>query len=126
MGGSCLAPEVLRRAFGGDRFHVLDTTHPKAIRRLADSLDLERTLFVVSSKSGGTLETRSHFDFFWERSKRGDRFVAITDPALRSRSSARERGLARLRRRADDRRPLLGAVDVRAAARPGRQVTAAA
>src|SRR4051794_39054941 len=80
MGGSSLAPEVLRRAFGASQFHVLDTTHPKAIRRLADSLDLERTLFVVSSKSGSTLETRSHYDFFWERSKRGDRFVAVTDP----------------------------------------------
>ena len=78
MGGSSLAPEVLRRAFERDRFHVLDTTHPKAIRRLADSLDLDRTLFVVSSKSGGTLETRSHFDFFWERGARD--FVVITDP----------------------------------------------
>jgi len=81
MGGSSLAPEVLRRAFARDRFHVLDTTHPKAIRRLAEAIDLDRTLFVVSSKSGGTLETRSHFDLFWEKSgKRGDRFIAITDP----------------------------------------------
>jgi hypothetical protein len=78
MGGSSLAPEVLRRAFERDRFHVLDTTHPRAIRRLADSLDLDRTLFVVSSKSGGTLETRSHFDFFWERG--GRRCIVITDP----------------------------------------------
>jgi transaldolase / glucose-6-phosphate isomerase len=78
MGGSSLAPEVLRRAFERDRFHVLDTTHPKAIRRLAESLALDRTLFVVSSKSGGTLETRSHFDFFWERGARD--FVVITDP----------------------------------------------
>jgi Phosphoglucose isomerase len=78
MGGSSLAPEVLRRAFERDRFHVLDTTHPKAIRRLAESMDLERTMFVVSSKSGGTLETRSHFDFFWERGAR--QFVVITDP----------------------------------------------
>jgi hypothetical protein len=78
MGGSSLAPEVLRRAFERDRFHVLDTTHPRAIRRLADSVDLARTLFVVSSKSGGTLETRSHFDFFWERGAR--RCVVITDP----------------------------------------------
>jgi len=71
---------------------VLDTTHPKAIRRLADALDLERTLFVVSSKSGSTLETRSHFDFFWERSKRGDRFVAVTDPGSALEKLARERG----------------------------------
>jgi phosphoglucose isomerase-like protein len=92
MGGSSLAPEVLRRAFGAEQFHVLDTTHPKAIRRLADSLDLSRTLFVVSSKSGSTLETRSHYDFFWERSKRGDRFVAVTDPGSALEKLARERG----------------------------------
>jgi transaldolase/glucose-6-phosphate isomerase len=92
MGGSSLAPEVLRRWFSASRFHVLDTTHPKAIRRLADSLDLERTLFVVSSKSGTTLETRSHYDFFWERSKRGDRFVAITDPGSQLEQLAKGRG----------------------------------
>jgi transaldolase / glucose-6-phosphate isomerase len=89
MGGSSLAPEVLRRAFERDRFHVLDTTHPKAIRRLAESLDLERTLFVVSSKSGGTLETRSHFDFFSERGAR--EFVVITDPGSSLEEVARER-----------------------------------
>ena len=117
MGGSSLAPEVLRRAFERDRFHVLDTTHPKAIRRLADSLDLGRTLFVVSSKSGGTLETRSHFDFFWER---GAAAASSRSPtrARRSRAVARERNFAPLRGRADDRRPLLGALAVRA--RPGR------
>jgi Phosphoglucose isomerase len=92
MGGSSLAPEVLRRWFGASRFHVLDTTHPKAIRRLADSLDLARTLFVVSSKSGTTLETRSHYDFFWRRSKRGDRFVAVTDPGSALEQLARSRG----------------------------------
>ena len=69
MGGSSLAPEVLRRLFEAGSFHVLDTTHPKAIRRLEQNVDLERTLFVVSSKSGTTLETRSHFDHFWERSR---------------------------------------------------------
>ncbi|HEX9349854.1 MAG TPA: hypothetical protein VF877_01140, partial [Gaiellaceae bacterium] len=51
MGGSSLAPEVLRRTFGIDRLHVLDTTHPAAIRRLGEQLDLERTLFVAASKS---------------------------------------------------------------------------
>ena len=62
MGGSSLAPEVLRRSFEVDRFHVLDTTHPRAIRALEEKLDLQRTLFVSSSKSGSTLETRSHTD----------------------------------------------------------------
>ena len=93
MGGSSLAPEVLRRGFGRDRFHVLDTTHPKAIRRLADALDLERTLFVAASKSGTTLETRSHLDFFWERAgKRGAQFAAITDPGSELEQLAQERG----------------------------------
>ncbi len=90
MGGSSLAPEVLRWAFERDRFHVLDTTHPKAIRRLAESLDLGRTLFVVSSKSGGTLETRSQFDFFWERGAR--QFIVITDPGSPLEQLAQTRG----------------------------------
>ncbi len=60
---------------------MLDTTHPDAIRALEARLDLSRTLFVVSSKSGSTLETRSHLDYFWERTGgRGEQFVAITDP----------------------------------------------
>src|SRR6202040_2378823 len=76
-----LAPEVLRRTFGVDWFHVLDTTHPRAIRALEEKLDLERTFFLSSSKSGTTLETRSHTDYFWEKSgKHGQLFAAITDP----------------------------------------------
>jgi transaldolase/glucose-6-phosphate isomerase len=77
MGGSSLAPEVMRRAFGADRFHVLDTTHPTAIRRLEESIDPERTLFVAASKSGTTLETRSQTDYFLDR---GGRLAVITDP----------------------------------------------
>jgi transaldolase / glucose-6-phosphate isomerase len=92
MGGSSLAPEVLRQSFGGDRLHVLDTTHPAAVRRLADELDLEATLFVVASKSGTTLETRCHLDVFWERVGRGEAFVAITDPGSELEQLARERG----------------------------------
>jgi len=93
MGGSSLAPEVLRRSFAVDRFHVLDTTHPKAIRALEEKLDLERTLFVSSSKSGSTLETRSHTDYFWEKTrKRADLFCAVTDPGSELEHLARERG----------------------------------
>ncbi len=77
MGGSSLAPEVMRRFFGAERFHVLDTTHPTAIRRLEERLDVDGTLFVAASKSGTTLETRSHADYF---RKRGGRFAVITDP----------------------------------------------
>ena len=81
MGGSSLAPEVLRRLSGHATFDVLDSTHPQAIADLAESLPLRRTLFIVASKSGTTTETRSHLDFFWDRTGGvGDQFVAITDP----------------------------------------------
>ncbi len=93
MGGSSLAPEVFRRTFRVESFHVLDTTHPAAIRRLTDALDLERTLFIASSKSGTTLETRSHLDYFWNKAgKRGEQFAAITDPGSELEMLARERG----------------------------------
>jgi transaldolase/glucose-6-phosphate isomerase len=93
MGGSSLAPEVLRRTFDASAFHVLDTTHPAAIRRLTDELDLDATLFLVASKSGTTLETRCHLDWFWERAgKRGEFFVAITDPGSELGELGRERG----------------------------------
>ena len=92
MGGSSLAPEVLRRSFGVDWFHVLDTTHPRAIRALEEKLDLRRTLFVSSSKSGTTLETRSHTDYFWEKSgKHAQLFAAITDPGSELEHLARQR-----------------------------------
>jgi len=77
MGGSSLAPEVMRRFFGAERFHVLDTTHPTAIRRLEERIDAARTLFVAASKSGTTFETRSHADYF---RKQGGRFAVATDP----------------------------------------------
>jgi hypothetical protein len=93
MGGSSLAPEVLRRSFEVDWFHVLDTTHPRAIRALEAKLDLQRTLFVSSSKSGSTLETRSHTDYFWEKSrKHAQLFCAVTDPGSQLEHLARERG----------------------------------
>ena len=93
MGGSSLAPEVLRRPFDATNLHVLDTTHPRAIRELESKLDLSRTLFVSASKSGSTLETRSHTDYFWEKTGgRGSQFVAITDPGSSLEGLAKERG----------------------------------
>jgi transaldolase / glucose-6-phosphate isomerase len=93
MGGSSLAPEVLRLTFQVDWFHVLDTTHPRAIRALEEKLDLERTLFVSSSKSGATLETRSHTDYFWQRNGgKGQLLAAVTDPGSELERLARERG----------------------------------
>jgi transaldolase/glucose-6-phosphate isomerase len=92
MGGSSLAPEVLRQTFGVDWFHVLDTTHPSAIRRLEGEIDLQRTCFVASSKSGTTLETRSHLEYFWEKSGRNaGLFAAVTDPGSDLERLARER-----------------------------------
>jgi transaldolase / glucose-6-phosphate isomerase len=80
MGGSSLAPEVLKRTFGARQLHVLDTTHPAMIRHAEKSLDLTKTMFIVSSKSGGTLETLSHFEYFWAKVGEGEQFIAITDP----------------------------------------------
>jgi glucose-6-phosphate isomerase len=93
MGGSSLAPEVLKRTFGADRFHVLDTTHPAMIRHAEGLLDLEHTMFIVSSKSGTTLETLSHLDYFWGKIGDGERFVAITDPGSELEQLAETRGM---------------------------------
>ena len=93
MGGSSLAPHVLKQTFGVDAFHVLDTTHPALIRQATETLDLERTLFIAASKSGTTLETRCHLDYFWAKAgKRAEQFVAITDPGTELEALARERG----------------------------------
>ncbi|MFL5841421.1 MAG: bifunctional transaldolase/phosoglucose isomerase [Thermoleophilaceae bacterium] len=84
MGGSSLAPEVIRRSFpkgeGGLNLHVLDSTDPGAIRAVEQQLDLEKTLFLVSSKSGGTIEPNSQYRYFRSKIDNGDNFVAITDP----------------------------------------------
>jgi hypothetical protein len=94
MGGSSLAPEVLKRTFGVKSLHVLDTTHPAMLRHAAEFLDLQKTMFVVSSKSGTTLETRSHFEYYWEQAGgNGDQFVAVTDPGSDLEQLAHERGM---------------------------------
>lgn len=83
MGGSSLAPEMyartLRRAPGYPNLTVIDTTHPREIETVARGLDLDHTLFLVSSKSGGTLETLSLYRYFRELVPEGNRFAAITD-----------------------------------------------
>ncbi len=95
MGGSSLAPEVIKRTFEVQAFHVLDTTHPALLRHATETLDLDSTLFIVASKSGTTLETCCHLDYFWEKNgKRGEFFVAITDPGTELESLARERDFA--------------------------------
>lgn len=106
MGGSSLAPEVLWRAFGpqprGPATVLLDSTHPAAVAAsVAD--ELARTLFVVASKSGTTLETDSLFRHCWDRTGgRAAQFVAITDPGTPLEALARERGFRHVFRNPPD------------------------
>ena len=97
MGGSSLAPEVfasvLGVAPGYPSLAVLDSTHPDKIETVARSIKPGRTIFIVSSKSGGTLETISGFRFFWEATGgNGRRFMAITDPGSSLQQLGKDRG----------------------------------
>ncbi|MEA2357515.1 MAG: transaldolase / glucose-6-phosphate isomerase [Solirubrobacteraceae bacterium] len=99
MGGSSLAPEVIARSFGAQegrpRLHVLDSTDAGAVRDVEAAIDLDRALFLVSTKSGGTIETLSLFEHFWSRRPEGEAFVAITDPGSGLEALGRERGFRR-------------------------------
>ncbi len=98
MGGSSLCPEVFRKTFGMiggfPELHVLDSTDPAQIHAVENKIDLNRTLFFVSSKSGTTLEPNIFKQYFFERvrqtvgDKAGDRFIAITDPGSKLRHAA--------------------------------------
>ncbi|HLW94464.1 MAG TPA: bifunctional transaldolase/phosoglucose isomerase [Solirubrobacteraceae bacterium] len=96
MGGSSLAPEVLWRTFGAEQealaLHVLDSTDPAAILAVQEQIDLDHTLFVVSTKSGGTVETLSLFEHFHSLVPDGSRFIAVTDPGSSLLDLAREHG----------------------------------
>ena len=101
MGGSSLGPEVIRRSYGqipdGLRLHVLDSTDPGAVLEVERAVDLDTTLFIVSSKSGGTIETLSHMRYFYERAGGdGRKFVAITDPGSPLVDTANQRGFRRV------------------------------
>ncbi|MGA8299196.1 MAG: bifunctional transaldolase/phosoglucose isomerase [Terriglobales bacterium] len=90
MGGSSLCPEVFALTFpqvsGFPRLHILDSTDPAQIKHTEEKLDLPKTLFIVSSKSGSTLEPNIYKQYFFERMKQtvgdkaGSHFIAITDP----------------------------------------------
>jgi transaldolase / glucose-6-phosphate isomerase len=91
MGGSSLCPEVLRLTFGKiegfPEMHVLDSTDPAQIKAIEAKIDLKNTLFIVSSKSGGTLEPNIYKQYFFARVKEavgekeaGNRFITVTDP----------------------------------------------
>ncbi|HEV2774356.1 MAG TPA: bifunctional transaldolase/phosoglucose isomerase [Solirubrobacteraceae bacterium] len=101
MGGSSLAPEVLRRSYGAAPqhgrlcLHVLDSTDPGAVLAQERAVELEHTLFLVSTKSGGTIETISLFEHFWSLRPHGEQFVAITDPGSSLQALAAERGFRR-------------------------------
>lgn len=103
MGGSSLAPEVLRRSFGHreghPRLHVLDSTDAATIRAVEQAIAPQSTLFVVSSKSGGTIEPLSLFAHFFSLIEEGSHFIAITDPGS---------GLAKLAEKHGFRRTFLG------------------
>ena len=92
MGGSSLGPEVLRSAVGSDRLVVLDTTEPETVA----STDLDDAFFLVSSKSGTTLEALCLLAYCWDRVPDGRRYAAITDPGTPLAELARDYGFARV------------------------------
>src|SRR5258708_2670092 len=92
MGGSSLCPEVLEKTFGhiegSPQLHVLDSTDPAQVKTFENKVDLAKTLFIVSSKSGSTLEPNVFKQYFFERTKQtvgndttASHWIAITDPA---------------------------------------------
>ena len=97
MGGSSLAPEVFARSFDATclNLHVLDSTDHDAIAAIEGATNPDTTVYVVSTKSGGTIETRSLADHFWARKSDGRHFVAITDPGSSLEQLAQERGFRR-------------------------------
>ena len=107
MGGSSLGPEVLAETFprkaGFPRLHVLDSTDPAQVRAMENAIDLSKTLFIVSSKSGGTTEPNVMKDYFFARvaetigiGKAGHRFIAVTDPGSSLEKTAVKQGFARI------------------------------
>jgi len=101
MGGSSLCPEVLGMTFGKippyPELHVLDSTDPAQIRTIEKRIDVANTLFIVSSKSGSTLEPNIYKQYFFERVKQavgekeaGERFIAITDPGSKMQKVAEQ------------------------------------
>jgi transaldolase/glucose-6-phosphate isomerase len=99
MGGSSLGSEVLRETFGHREgwpvLHVLDSTDPDQIRAVRDQIKIEKTHFIVCSKSGSTLEPNILFAYFYEQAgKNGNQFTAITDPGSSMEKTAKEKGFA--------------------------------
>src|SRR6202045_1999879 len=106
MGGSSLGPEVLAETFpkktGFPKLHVLDSTDPAQVRAMEKAVNIARTLFIVSSKSGGTTEPNVMKDYFFAQvskaigaDKAGHRFIAVTDPGSSLEKVAKKQGFAR-------------------------------
>ena len=98
MGGSSLAPEVLADTFGPQdgfpQLIVLDSTDPARIRQVEAAIDIANTLFVVASKSGGTIETLALDHYFWEQTGgNAEQFIIITDPGSKLEHIARHAGV---------------------------------
>jgi hypothetical protein len=100
MGGSSLAPEVMQRMFasapGALDLVVLDTTNPTQVLETQARLDMDRTLFIASSKSGTTIETISQLEYFWSQRPIAGQFVAITDKGSYLHRLGDERGFRRV------------------------------
>jgi transaldolase/glucose-6-phosphate isomerase len=105
MGGSSLGPEVLAEVLGDQpgwpRFHMLDSTDPAQVKSIDDAIDVAKTLFIVSSKSGSTLEPNIFADHFWAlavdaagEEAAAKQFVAITDPGSSLETRAKTGGWA--------------------------------
>jgi len=95
MGGSSLCPEVLAITFGKKNFHILDSTVPAQVKAVEDKLDLAKTLFIVASKSGSTLEPNCFKQYFFDRVSQisdtpGKQFIAITDPGSKMEQIAKQ------------------------------------
>ncbi|GAC1571399.1 MAG: bifunctional transaldolase/phosoglucose isomerase [Candidatus Elarobacter sp.] len=107
MGGSSLAPDILRETFGKTpgypALHVLDSTDPQQVKALEDRLDIAKTLFIVASKSGTTTEPDAFFRYFFQSvqktvggSNAADHFIAITDPGTKLEAEAKETDFLRV------------------------------
>ncbi len=96
MGGSSLAPEVISLVFAGTEglaLSIIDSTDPVQVAEKAASIPLDKTLFIVASKSGGTAEVMANFNYFWEKTGgNASQFVAITDPSTALEGMALGRG----------------------------------
>src|SRR5256712_2252128 len=92
MGGSSMTAEVVARAYGATSLHVLDSTDPAAVLDAEGTAPRDRTLFLVVSKSGTTVETLALYRYFASRA-RPEQVVVVTDPGTPLEALARERGL---------------------------------